>query len=413
MFSEFGNGGEGISKERFGIVMRDILLGLGDGLEREPVAISALDGTRLQEYGNSPEFEVDAITAFSTLDTDMKGSLPSSAIKTAMQRLSVDQGMPPQTDVSVTKSSTFMTSFLFRDLNLVLVSCYFPEPFICFSKPCNLLPESCFPFFLIKPLWAASRIPFSFFPDQTLVSHFQNLVSLFQIKPLWASFQNPPGGYDDMIKPTLFHARLDVVCLCIIQCRRLCWWSLIPSKISLLQLLKPLTRQIYVCILHPASLSMLIIFPSHQNQFFFYNCGNLWLECSSRLYIELCIPVYMPIAYTSWALANPCGKALQIVLHVMRCLIVGCCWIEQVSEQIEKAFKMAGIQGDQSLNQYDFVDVYRKAVLALAECLKGNPLTVAHTEKTFDGSSITALLKDKPTLDAVSISNSTKQNKTK
>jgi hypothetical protein len=150
MFSEFGNGGEGISKERFGIVMRDILLGLGDGLEREPVAISALDGTRLQEYGNSPEFEVDAITAFSTLDTDMKGSLPASAIKTAMQRLSVDQGMPPQTDVSVTKSSTFMTSFLFRDLNLV--SCYFPEPFICFSKPCNLLPEFCFPFFPIKPL---------------------------------------------------------------------------------------------------------------------------------------------------------------------------------------------------------------------------------------------------------------------
>lgn len=96
----------------------------------------------------------------------------------------------------------------------------------------------------------------------------------------------------------------------------------------------------------------------------------------------------------------------------MLCLIVGCCWIEQVSEQIQKAFKMAGIQGDQSLNQYDFVEVYRKAVLALAECLKGNPLTVAHTEKTFDGSSITALLKDKPALDAVSISNSTKQNKT-
>lgn len=96
----------------------------------------------------------------------------------------------------------------------------------------------------------------------------------------------------------------------------------------------------------------------------------------------------------------------------MLCLIVGCCWIEQVSEQIQKAFKMAGIQGDQSLNQYDFVEVYRKAILALAECLKGNPLTVAHTEKTFDGSSITVLLKDKPALDAVSISNSTKQNKT-
>jgi hypothetical protein len=220
MFSEFGNGGEGISKERFGIVMRDILLGLGDGLEREPVAISALDGTRLQQYGNSAEFEVDAITAFSTLDTDMKGSLPASAIKTAMQRLSVDQGMPPQTDVLVTKSSTFMISFLFRDLNLV--SCYFPECFICFPKnlaicfqdpvfpfsrsnPCELLPES---HFLCPRSNPCEPLPESCFPfaDQTLVSFFPK----------------SSGGYDDMIKPALFRTRLDVVCLCIIQHRHLC-----------------------------------------------------------------------------------------------------------------------------------------------------------------------------------------------
>jgi len=77
--------------------------------------------------------------------------------------------------------------------------------------------------------------------------------------------------------------------------------------------------------------------------------------------------------------------------------------IEQVSGQIQRAFTMAGIHGDQSFNQTEFVDVYRKAVLALAQCLREKPLTVAYSEKIFDGSSITALLKDKPALDAVSI----------
>jgi hypothetical protein len=101
MFSEFGNGGDGITKEVFGRVMRDILLGLGDGLERDPVAISTLEGTRLQQYAESAEFEVEAVTAFSQLDADMNGSLKASAIKTAMQRISVEQGMPPQTDASV------------------------------------------------------------------------------------------------------------------------------------------------------------------------------------------------------------------------------------------------------------------------------------------------------------------------
>jgi hypothetical protein len=104
MFSEFGNGGDGITKEVFGRVMRDILLGLGDGLERDPVAISTLEGTRLQQYAESAEFEVEAVTAFSQLDADMNGSLKASAIKTAMQRISVEQGMPPQTDASVRNS---------------------------------------------------------------------------------------------------------------------------------------------------------------------------------------------------------------------------------------------------------------------------------------------------------------------
>lgn len=101
MFSEFGPGGEGVTKETFSRVMRDIMLGLGDGLEREPVAISPLNGSELERFVRGPEFEVEAVAAFSALDTDTSGQLKAAAIKKAMQRLTVDQGMPPQTDASV------------------------------------------------------------------------------------------------------------------------------------------------------------------------------------------------------------------------------------------------------------------------------------------------------------------------
>lgn len=101
MFSEFGPGGEGVSKETFSIVMRDILLGLGDGLEREPVAISPLNGSELDRFVRGPEFEVEAVAAFSVFDSDTTGQVKAGAIKKAMSRLSVEQGMPPQTDASV------------------------------------------------------------------------------------------------------------------------------------------------------------------------------------------------------------------------------------------------------------------------------------------------------------------------
>lgn len=101
MFGEFGQGGEGVTKETFSTVMRDILLGLGDGLEREPVSISPLDGGELQRWAESPEFEIEAVAAFAQLDTNTTGQVKAGAIKEAMKRVSVDQGMPPQTDPSV------------------------------------------------------------------------------------------------------------------------------------------------------------------------------------------------------------------------------------------------------------------------------------------------------------------------
>lgn len=102
MFSEFGPGGEGVTKEKFSSVMRDILLGLGDGLEREPVAISPLDGSTLEKWVRGPEFDMEAAAAFSELDSDTSGQVKADAIRKALGRLTVDQGMPPQTDASVT-----------------------------------------------------------------------------------------------------------------------------------------------------------------------------------------------------------------------------------------------------------------------------------------------------------------------
>jgi len=103
MFSEFGPGGEGVTKEKFSSVMRDILLGLGDGLEREPVAISPLDGSTLEKWVRGPEFDMEAAAAFSELDSDTSGQVKADAIRKALGRLTVDQGMPPQTDASVSK----------------------------------------------------------------------------------------------------------------------------------------------------------------------------------------------------------------------------------------------------------------------------------------------------------------------
>lgn len=101
MFSEFGPGGEGVTKERFSTVMRDILLGLGDGLEREPVSISPLNGTVLEKWVRSPQFDLEAAAAYGSIDTDSTGQVKAGSIKKALSRLSVDQGMPPQSDVSV------------------------------------------------------------------------------------------------------------------------------------------------------------------------------------------------------------------------------------------------------------------------------------------------------------------------
>jgi len=73
----------------------------------------------------------------------------------------------------------------------------------------------------------------------------------------------------------------------------------------------------------------------------------------------------------------------------------------QVSKHIDRAFQESGVNGQQELNQAQFVDAYRKVTLAVATYMRGTPLMVAHSDKVFDGTSITSLLKDRHALDLV------------
>ena len=73
----------------------------------------------------------------------------------------------------------------------------------------------------------------------------------------------------------------------------------------------------------------------------------------------------------------------------------------QVAGHISKAFQTAGINPEQEMNQIAFVEAFKKVVISVAQSMRQQPLTVAHTEKVFDGSSITSLLKDRQSLDLV------------
>lgn len=92
------------------------------------------------------------------------------------------------------------------------------------------------------------------------------------------------------------------------------------------------------------------------------------------------------------------GGLLLVVHSSLTVLLV----VRQIPNVVDRALQEAGIGMEQELDQTQFVDVYRKAALALVKYLKAKPVTVAHTEKVFDGSSISHLIKDKKALDLVS-----------
>lgn len=93
-----------VTKEEFTPILRDMLLGVADGLEREPVVLHTLNGTQLESYAWSSNFEVDAVGVFSQLDKGSNGKLQGNALKQALTKVSVRQGMPPASDPGITRS---------------------------------------------------------------------------------------------------------------------------------------------------------------------------------------------------------------------------------------------------------------------------------------------------------------------
>ncbi|EFJ19433.1 hypothetical protein SELMODRAFT_271381 [Selaginella moellendorffii] len=90
-----------VSKEKFAVVLREILLGLADGLEREPINIMSLDGSKLREYARHPDAEISAVNAFVENDLESTGKVKASVLRDALKRLSVDHGAPPYGEASL------------------------------------------------------------------------------------------------------------------------------------------------------------------------------------------------------------------------------------------------------------------------------------------------------------------------
>ncbi|KAF2301966.1 hypothetical protein GH714_030955 [Hevea brasiliensis] len=97
VLNEFTHGKqEKVSKPEFKEVLSDILLGHGCWLKRDPIIILRMDGEDLSEFINGPSYEAEMISIFSQLESP-DGSLHDFIVK-ALEKLTVDQGMPPSSD---------------------------------------------------------------------------------------------------------------------------------------------------------------------------------------------------------------------------------------------------------------------------------------------------------------------------
>ncbi|XP_031285078.1 uncharacterized protein LOC116143768 [Pistacia vera] len=97
VLNEFTHGKqEKVSKTEFKEVLSDILLGMAAGLKRDPIVILRIDGEDLQEFINGPSYEAEMVSIFSQIDSP-HDSLRDYIIK-ALDKLTVEQGMPPSSD---------------------------------------------------------------------------------------------------------------------------------------------------------------------------------------------------------------------------------------------------------------------------------------------------------------------------
>ncbi|KAI4299900.1 hypothetical protein L6164_033321 [Bauhinia variegata] len=97
VLNEFTHGKqEKVSKTEFKDVLSDILLGMAAGLKRDPIVILRMDGEDLLEFVNGPSYEAEMVAIFSQIESP-NGSLRDHIIE-ALEKLTVDQGIPPTSD---------------------------------------------------------------------------------------------------------------------------------------------------------------------------------------------------------------------------------------------------------------------------------------------------------------------------
>ncbi|MBA0619875.1 hypothetical protein Godav_005668 [Gossypium davidsonii] len=85
-----------VSKTGLKEALSDILLGMAAGLKRDPIVILRMDGEDLLEFINGPSYEAEMVSIFSQIGCE-DASLRDCITK-ALEKLTVDQGMPPSSD---------------------------------------------------------------------------------------------------------------------------------------------------------------------------------------------------------------------------------------------------------------------------------------------------------------------------
>eukprot|EP00850_Spirogloea_muscicola_P007308 SM000036S13352 [mRNA] locus=s36:780591:782791:- [translate_table: standard] len=87
---------EEVTKEEFAAFNREILLGIADGLEEDPVMLAVLDGSQLNSLlDDEDEFAMLAESVFAELDADNSGKISKSELKNAFTKLGLSAGVPP------------------------------------------------------------------------------------------------------------------------------------------------------------------------------------------------------------------------------------------------------------------------------------------------------------------------------
>ena len=89
---------------------------MATGLKRDPIVILRIDGEELEEYINSPSFEIDMVASFSEIT--IQDGFSHDLILKALQKLGVDQGLPPTSDswVSALRRALFIIRLMIYHL---------------------------------------------------------------------------------------------------------------------------------------------------------------------------------------------------------------------------------------------------------------------------------------------------------